>query len=319
MSLDSIMQVLWGGEISSLALIVTLLPLICQSLGDRYYLGENLSKYILNKKVVLKHILIVGMILNSIVTILVLVPTFCSVPNIFKNILLILSIVLLVVFFVYLFRKALDVIIYLNNEEKIEGEIKHSISDELKKLDQLFHETLINNGKDKKNPIVKKCKEKIEAKAYQWFKYSHKDYYDAKDTISFMVEMINDNKTINFLINNTIKDYISEIYKHGQMSIEDITNLLILWNKGCNTDCFRSKNVDFSKSIPLAISNKIIEKIYSKEENNIAYGNSKEFQELIVMLTYSAFWVKNQDRYSAIVETKSALNDVLPNMNQVTL
>lgn len=57
--------------------------------------------------------------------------------------------------------------------------------------------------------------------------------------------MINDNKTINFLINKTIKDYISEIYKHGQMSIEDITNLLILWNNGCNTDCFRSKNVDF--------------------------------------------------------------------------
>lgn len=211
-------------------------------------------------------------------------------------------------------------IIYLNNEEKIEGEIKHSISDELKKLDQLYHETLINNGNDKNNPIVKKCEEKIEAdikiKAYQWFKYSHKDYYDVKDTISFMVEMINDNKKINFLINKTIKDYISEIYKHGQMSIEDITNLLILWNNGCNTDCFRSKNIDFSKSIPLAISNKIIKKIYSKEENNIAYGNSKEFQELIVMLTYSAYWVKKQDYYYAIVETKSALN-VLDNMNQV--
>lgn len=285
MSLDSIMQVLWGGEISSLALIVTLLPLICQSLGDRYYLSENLSKYILNKKVVLKNIFIVSLVLNLIVLVLVLIPTLFSVSDIFKNTLLILSIVLLSVFFVYLFRKTLIVIKYLNDEEEIKKEIKGTISDKLKKLNQQY----ISNGEEN-------IKTEIKTMADQWFKYSHKDYYDAKDTISSMVEMIKDDydQKIKLSINNTINHYISIIYKHGQMSIEDITNLLILWNNGCNANCFKKSNdegfyweVASRDAIKLLISDKIFEKICSKEENNIAYGNSEEFQKLKAMITYS--------------------------------
>lgn len=283
MNLDSIMQVLWGGEISSLALIVTLLPLICQSLGDRYYLGENLSNYILNNKVVLKKILIVSLLLNFIVLGLALIPPLLSLSEISKNLFIFLAIIILIGLFIYLFYNVFIVIECLADGHVV----KKCIGDEkLKKMQSYTYPEEYNN----------------ETKV--WFKYSHENFYDAKETVTFISSNVNNkepSRKINYNLNNTLSNYFKTINSSGSMTIEEITNLLIEWNNICNGKNFVAEDNGSSEKIyrpkfaflvSLSLDQQLLDNILSKENNAVAGANKEDFKKLVVTLIFSKYFVE---------------------------
>lgn len=269
------LDILWSSEIGSVAILCGLLPLIVQTFNDAYYLGHRISKIILESNLNIKNILIVCFMLNILVLVLGLIGG--ERVNM-------INILLVLVVFSYLFYKVVVLIQLLHDQSSIHELIRikmlHAVNDVEYKTNKQYFDDLLAN-------IVK---------------YAHRDYYDVKGVISFFVDT---NKPY------LIAKYIEAVYKIGELSIEQITNLAINGVNAANPDAFTDENCTSTfirLQNKILFNSKFIAFICDENNNRVAKLNSLDYQKFIVLIVKS-FQVQNQQGLNYLLERCNLVKD----------